>query len=146
MQDSIPDNDSRPSLADAMSAIMADPSIIQGALEALKKSGIGAPQGDTPPTPPTPEPSPEALDSGVPTAADTAPVSQDMGELVRTLSPMLSMLSPHQPSDSTGVKGADRRSALLMALRPYLSESRREAIDYIIRVSQVSDLIRKSGR
>ena len=32
------DNENRPSLADAINAVMADPSIIQGAIDALKKA------------------------------------------------------------------------------------------------------------
>ena len=108
MPDILPDNESRPSLSDAINAVMADPSIIQGALEALRKSGIG--QSQTAPA--------ETRDAAsVSSDADSPPPAQDTGELVRTLAPMLSMLSsPPRGTESGG--DADRRAALLVALRP----------------------------
>lgn len=144
MPDSINEGESRPSLADAINAVMADPSIIQGALEALKKSGVGFPQGDSH-SPPPPEAAEEVKEEK--TGEDSSlPVSQDTGELIRAISPMLSMLSSPPSRPQTPTNGADRRAALLVALRPYLSESRRDAIDYIVKISQVSDLIKKAGR
>lgn len=141
MPDTQTDNEKHPSLSDAISAVMADPSIIQSALEALKKSGIGGAQSEPPPAPKT-----EAVSEGQESTTVSASHTGDASELIRTLSPMLSMLSSPPTQSQSESKGADRRSALLVALRPYLSESRREAIDYIIKISQVSDLIKKAGR
>lgn len=144
MQDPLTEGQSRPSLADAVNALMADPSVLQGAFEALKKSGIGTPSAT--PTPPPPDPPQEEEIPKKEMAEASAPLPTDTGELVRALSPMLSMLSSHPSQKSGESKGADRRAALLVALRPYLSESRREAVDYIVKISQVSDLIKKSNR
>ena len=130
----------RPSLSDAINALMADPTVLQGAFEALKKSGIGAPTA----TEPT-QGSSEVNEEKEEVKASSLP-SSDAGELIRTLSPMLSMLSSRPNPQSGGGKDADRRAALLIALRPYLSESRQEAIDHIVKISQVSDLIKRSTK
>lgn len=37
---------------------------------------------------------------------------------------------------------SDRRAALLCAMKPYLSADRREAIDYIIKLSRLGDLLK----
>ena len=134
-------NEPRPSLADAINAVMSDPSIIKGALEALKKSGLTEPHIKEEPPSPT-----EGADQEAAEARASQPVSQDTGELISALSPMLSLLSPQPSHPQRSSEDGDRRSALLVALRPYLSESRREAIDYIIKISQVTDLIKKAGR
>ncbi len=38
--------------------------------------------------------------------------------------------------------GQDRRAALLCAMKPYLSHDRREAIDYIIKLSRLGDVLK----
>ena len=142
MQDPISDNDIRPSLADAMNAIMSDPSIISTALAALKNSSSAASAQSVPTQEPPQQVEPEDKDEE--SKQVSTPVGQDTSELMRNLAPMLSMLTA--PRSSAVSKEADSRAALLVALRPYLSESRREAIDYIIKISQVSDLIKKASR
>lgn len=48
---------------------------------------------------------------------------------------------PQHPVPYTG--GADKRTALLMALKPYLGPSRGEAIDYVIKITELTDMFRK---
>ena len=43
---------------------------------------------------------------------------------------------------SSSQKGADSRTALLCAMKPYLSEGRREAVDYIIKLSRLGDILK----
>ena len=68
--------------------------------------------------------------------------------VIETLRPMLA--APH-PTDGehknaegkpSGHGAAAKRTALLCALKPYLSPRRREAIDYIDRMSKMGDLIK----
>lgn len=45
-------------------------------------------------------------------------------------------------SISTSAKDVDSRSALLCALKPYLSRDRQNAIDYIIKLSKLGDILK----
>ena len=50
---------------------------------------------------------------------------------------------PPQASVSENKKGGqDRRSALLCAMKPYLCKDRRDAIDYVIKISHLSDVLK----
>lgn len=71
-------------------------------------------------------------------------------ELMSRLPSVLSMLSPDKPTDggdkpNGGGKtpGCDRRVALLSALKPYMSPRRCEAIDYLIRINRMGDILRR---
>lgn len=63
---------------------------------------------------------------------------------------VLSMLKP-EGSVATGAPGqgkpphpgCDRRVALLSALKPYMSPKRCEAIDYLIRINRMGDILRR---
>ncbi len=61
-------------------------------------------------------------------------------EVISTLMPMLSKISALGGGDVIGKKSF-KHEALLCALKPYLSSSRVEAIDYIIKISKMSSLI-----
>lgn len=51
---------------------------------------------------------------------------------------------PVAKTDATPKKGPpDDRSALLLALKPFLSEDRKQAVDAILRISALGDVLRK---
>lgn len=58
---------------------------------------------------------------------------------------VLSMLAPAKGTDTPKKShvDCDRRIALLSALKPYMSPRRCEAIDYLIRINRMGDLIRR---
>ena len=58
---------------------------------------------------------------------------------------VLSMLAPTKGTDTPQKShvDCDRRIALLSALKPYMSPRRCEAIDYLIRINRMGDLIRR---
>ena len=81
--------------------------------------------------------------------------------IISTLKPMIEMLSKggaaSAPSLSTGAVGAnatpkkegrssdlgsDSRTALLCAMKPYLSEDRKNAVDYIIKLSRLGEILK----
>lgn len=64
------------------------------------------------------------------------------GDAVATLMPMLSKLSSFSGNGKSG-RSAFRHEQLLCALKPYVSPGRCQAIDYILRISQISGLIGK---
>lgn len=47
--------------------------------------------------------------------------------------------APHQPSHHSS---GDRRAQLLCALKPYLCEDRRRAIDYVIKLDRLGDVLK----
>ncbi len=74
-----------------------------------------------------------SLTAGEAKNASTDPVTDKLPELVSALSPMLKG-KPSGPSH-------DKRTALLLALRPYLSPARCEAIDYFTKVEKLGRLL-----
>ena len=110
---------STPNLSDAIEQIMAHPEWISMVASALGKSPTEAE---------TPAPQKEEETS-----------SSHPDDAVTTLTPMLSKLSQIK---NPNPKGKNTRADLLCALKPYLSPGRQEAIDYMIRISQISDLMK----
>lgn len=68
-------------------------------------------------------------------------------EVISTIAPMLSSGSAHgqQPSQQEPQKKGpppDKRLALLVALKPYLSRERCDAIDYILKINHLGTLFK----
>ena len=85
--------------------------------------------------------------------ADSSPSSPSSilsdPDVMAKLPEVISVLRPVMESKETGEKKAppphhagDRRTALLCALKPYLSPRRREAIDYITKISKLGDVMK----
>ena len=134
-------NNSAPSLSDAIEHLMANPELISSIA-----SAIGTVKAKSEPA--TDGNDNTASDAGTPPSPSEFP---DLGKLISTLSPMLSSSAPtkvdkdQNKSDAAIAHSGGRREreALLCALKPYVSDGRREAIDYIIRISQVSDILKQ---
>lgn len=54
----------------------------------------------------------------------------------------LPVKSQSLPSAAKHDQGSDPRSALLCAMKPYLSQDRRNAVDYIIKLSRLGDILK----
>ena len=82
-------------------------------------------------------------DSTAPSDASPFPVEK-ISEVMSALAPMLSELGGKQqfPKEITGSR-EEHRYSLLCSLRPYLSNERREIVDYILKFSKISELIKK---
>lgn len=78
-------------------------------------------------------------------------------QMISVLKPIIENLGEHQinnkshtetePTSEQGVQisnknESDSRSALLCALKPYLSRDRQNAIDYIIKLSRLGDILK----
>lgn len=115
-------------LSSVLSKALSDPSFaatLAGLASGLRKGGQAKP----------PETEPK-------TGSKSQP---DPGEAVTSLLPMLAGLgAPAGRDDHEGEEnrqGGDPRCGLLLALKPYLSRSRRDAVDKIVRMSKTAGLI-----
>ena len=124
-----------PSLSEAIEKLMANPEIISMVASAI---------GNSPHTAQSEDPQSEENSKEESAAVMAAPSSPDLGNILSTLSPLISGFgkkgnnNPHDNSDSIR-----NREALLCALRPYISQGRREAIDYILQLSRISELLKQ---
>lgn len=73
------------------------------------------------------------LDLGTQKPPDTAALMTKLPDLVAAVAPMMKQ-EEKKPS-------IDKRTALLLALRPYLSPSRCEAIDYFTKIEKLGKLL-----
>ncbi len=91
------------------------------------------------------EPPEDAKTQAVPTAAPKSDPTADLlgPEIMQKLPEVMAALSPMLGGNSgTEKKSHDKKTALLNALRPYLSAGRCEAIDYIARLEKLSDVVK----
>lgn len=102
-------------LSDAIQRIMANPDLISTVAAALGKS------------PPLPSPPPPKEES-----AKSLPES----EAIATLLPLLSGLTG-------GTAPEDDRSRLLCALKPFVSQGRRDTIDTLLRFSRLTPILKQ---
>ena len=68
---------------------------------------------------------------------------EKLSEVMSTLAPMLSEMSSSPVSKEIKGSREDHRYALLCALRPYLSDGRREMVDYLLKFGRIGDLLKK---
>ncbi len=69
--------------------------------------------------------------------------SVEAGASTQKLPDMLTTLAPLLSSELTkGSRQNDDRTCLLRALKPYLSSGRSEAVEYIIKISRLTDILK----
>ena len=108
------------------------------------------PSGDDPPTSPSAPPTatpPSVGGSPLGMLLQNPAILSALSTLMENLSPLLAGLgrgvgsSPH----ATRPHSIDRHTALLCALKPYLSAHRRDTAETVIRLCRVWDALEKSG-
>ncbi len=77
-----------------------------------------------------------------PPSADPLASALSSPALMAKLPEVVAALSAAKGGEGAKKASPDKRTALLLALRPYLSESRREAIDYITRIGKLGDMLK----
>jgi hypothetical protein len=73
--------------------------------------------------------------SGAPTSSAEAVQTVSLPSIAPTAPSGAAPMPPHK-------QDADRRAALLCAMKPYLCRERQEAIDYIIKLSRLGDILK----
>ena len=76
------------------------------------------------------------------TSANTVPVATVSDDTAKASNNAAAAVSATTKEVSGAHKGADSRTALLCAIKPYLSDSRREAVDYIIKLSRLGEILK----
>jgi hypothetical protein len=120
------------SISDAIAMLKEDPSIISTIASALSSNDSSEA---------------DKVDEAKPSHTSPAILGAHQGEfnldklpeIISVISPMLSgkQSQPHSKASD------DNRTALLYALKPYLSSGRQEIIDSIIKISKVSEMIKR---
>ena len=125
-----------PALSDTIERLLANPELLSNVASAI---GLSVP-------PSLDAQSEDALPASSEKPADVLPTTApstgtgDLGHAIATLAPLLSGFS----SKDTGKTASDDpRACLLRALKPYVNRRRAEAIDTIIQLSRVSEVMKK---
>lgn len=137
------------------------PTNMQSVLDRLLDEAEGGGNGDIPPPPPaSPHAETTAIPTAAPASASASPVSPLLGSLLSNpallsaLPTLLENLSPLMAGSGKTTGGgistvnkhhADRHTALLCAIKPYLSAERQEAAETVIRLCRVWDALERSG-
>lgn len=114
-----------------LSALLSDPEVmatLSGIAMSLKEQ---MPKSDDPPH--------EQSTSAEPKDQPKPPFDP---EIMKKLPEVMAVLSPMLQGNGSEKKSHDKKTALLNALRPYLSAGRCEAIDYITRLEKLGDAVK----
>ena len=119
-------------LSAAIERLLGNPELISTVASAMGMTPKGAAAS-------TAEEVAERVPTGVP-SAEASPLLPSP-ESLSAVAPLLGMLS------GKGGRGRENdKTCLLRALKPYVSQGRREAIDTMIRLSELSDLLKTMNR
>ena len=120
-----------PPLGEIIGKLMADPEIMKTLSSVIGKKDTAADQA---------QPA-EAKEASAAEEAEVTPVSSGASEAIDRLPEVMAMLSPALKNGKIPERN-DRRTCLLRAIKPYVSRGRGEAIDYMIRIAGISDILK----
>lgn len=115
----------------AIDKILANPELISMVASAL--GGASSEKKNTPADTNTPS-------ADTVSGEEKAETSEKAGDMIATLAPILSSLQGKSLLSRSPAN--DKRACLLNALKPYLCRERCEAIDYMIKLSRISELLK----
>lgn len=124
-------NTSSDSFSNAINAILSDPQMLSTITSMAQKL-----KGDSETIDMTPA---KAADNEPSVAADSISEKEPPPSLPNAIGALAPLLSGGAPKHS---KRDEDRACLLRALKPYLSQDRSQAIDYIIRFSSIADVLK----
>jgi len=147
-----PRQDGAPDLSAALNTLLSDPQLMN------KISGIVNGTSAPPPENGTAPPSADDADTvtvaanAVPPPGNTAPgglggllsnpdVMAKLPQVMATIAPLLGGEGKGELKTHSSPRHEDKRTALLCALKPYLSPRRCQAIDYIIKLEKIGSLL-----
>ena len=117
--------------SEMLDKVLSNPEIISSVAAALSKDGDKPTEEER-----TDEPKEKERSADTP---DVEAMMQRLPDMMKVIAPMMSKGKRSAEPTSSG----DKRTCLLTAIKPYLSPHRCEAVDYIIRFSEISEVIKK---
>ena len=119
----------------ALSSFLSDPNALSGVADALKRIGIIE---DGEEESPKKEELTQTSEKGSEKADFPLASLLSDPETAKRIPQLISLIS----SVTSSQKRDDKRSRLLLALRPYLSERRGNAIEYLLKMSAIGDALK----
>ena len=134
-------NTPSPPLADIIGKLMSDPQILSTLSSVIGKGSNTKGQGDE-----KNNIEATAAEEAPPSPPATDVLASRLPQMMEALAPMLSAGNEKKGADGI-LNGAlskqdDKRICLLRAIKPYVSRGRSEAIDYMIQISKLSELMK----
>ena len=123
-----------PSLEGGLSSLLSS---ISGIVKNLSSTAEPTAATATPPSP--------SLEGGLSSLLSNPDVISKIPDIISVISPMLgnsqnSVSAAKTPSKPK--KPTDNRAALMAALKPYLNPSRQEALNYLLKLNQLGDILK----
>lgn len=128
-----------PNLSEAIEKLKAHPEIISMAASVLGQSAETATPHAEEDTTPSQSDASEKADASV----SAGSISDAIPQLMGLLGPMISKSGGAEERKREHGKGLGRSTALLLALKPYLSKSRCETIDKLVQIGKVGEIFEK---
>jgi hypothetical protein len=130
-------------LSGMLGKLLANPQIIESVASALSSGNETAP--------PQVSGNAQAVSSGQKSEQvseeqalpDIASMAQKLPEIMSMLGPVMQQKSDCKSKSEQNSVSSDKRACLLSAMKPYMSPQRCAAIDYIIKFSQISEILKK---
>ena len=135
----IPESIGIPNLSEAIEKLKAHPEILSMAASVLGSKAETADSATPEETPHEEEPS--VSTAGTPTNAPGSPLDA-LPELLGLLGPMLTSGGNSEKRTHHG-KNFSRSTALLLALKPYLSASRCDTVDKLVQLGKIGEVFEK---
>ena len=114
---------------DQLGAILGNPDAMSQIMALAQSLGSGSPAPEEQ-VPPPPPPAPSSPSASVP----------DLSSLLTALDPQTVQSGMQLIAEFS--RGEDQRTALLLALKPFLKEDRRDKIDRAVQIAQLSRILR----
>ena len=138
-------------IAELLSSVLSNPELLQKIHDAV--GGTGTPSSAAKENAPSPNdaaanavapPSAPPID-GLASVLENAELMAKLPQVMALLSPMLEKTSSVQaaaPSATASKSSESHRNELLLALKPFLSPERQNAVDVMLRVAQLGQVLR----
>lgn len=144
--------DGAPDLSAALNTLLSDPELMNKISGIVNGTSAPPPENDTAPSSADDADSVTAAANAVPPPGNTAPgglggllsnpdVMSKLPQVMATIAPMLGGEGKSGSNSHSSPRHEDKRTALLCALKPYLSPRRCQAIDYIIKLEKIGSLL-----
>lgn len=147
-QVSTPSGGAAPPLADMLNAVLSNPALMQSLRDVMTSTAAQTQQAsqgqETPPSTEQAAPvSSSAVSDGLASVLSNPEIMAKLPQMMAVLKPMLTESETTVPALQPHGKDAECcRNDLLLALKPFLSPERRRAVDAMLRISKLGEVLR----